>query len=123
MAALTASRSGEGPTVGDGVGVCDWLGGIVAVDVGLGTSATGDGETRGTAVAVGETTGIAVAVGEVGVTAAAVGATGATAAAVGATGEGEGSASQAKAAKVESMHNSVSRNGHPTIYKKVVEGI
>ena len=95
------------------MGACEWLGGIVAVDVGLGTLATAVGGTGGTAAAVGETGGTAAVVEEAG----------ATVAAGGVMGEGDGSASQAKAAMVENMHNSVSRNGNRMIYEKVVAGI
>lgn len=95
------------------MGVCDRRGGIVAVDVGLGASATGGGEAGVTAAAVGEAGGTAAAVGE----------TGAAVVAVGETGEGDGSESQPKVMTAKSAHTSVSRNGHPTIYEKVVEGI
>ena len=95
------------------MGVCDRLGAIVAVDAGLGASATGDWEARGTAAAV----------GEAGVTVAAVGITVLTVVAVGETGEGDGSESQLKVTVAKSRHTNASLHGHRMIFKKVVVGI
>ena len=85
------------------MGVCDRRGGIVAVDVGLGTLATGDGEAGGTAVVV-EETGATVAAGEE-------------------MGEGDGSASQLKVKMAKSTHTNASRNGNPMMYEIMVVGI